>query len=111
MLREYRKTRLHIDGRNIPYPADTAMAYLTEHDGMTEEEIEEMDPELYTRLNQIIGLKQSCFLLRHTSYTCESVPDDLLALKKELIKEVKQRFQYDFDDAWMESLVPKTFER
>ena len=82
MLREYRKTRLCIDGRSIPYPADTALVYLMEHDGMTKEEVEAMDPKLYTRINQIIGLKQSCFLLRHTSYTCESVPDDLLALRR-----------------------------
>lgn len=106
-MREYRKANLRIDGRNIPYPVYTAVDYLMEHDGMSEEEVEAVPQELYTRINQIIGLKQSCFLLRHTTHSCESLSDDLYALKKQLIKEVKELFQYEFDDAWMESLVPK----
>ena len=109
MRREYLETRLHIDGRNIPYPVFNASMYLEEHDRMSEEAIEEFcetKPELYTRLNQIIALKQSCFLLRHTGYSCESLSDDLFNLKMELIKEIKMYFGYEFDDAWMESLIP-----
>ena len=108
--REYRKERLRIDGRTIPYTISTASGYLAAHDDMPDEKIDDFynkNPDLYTRINQIIALKQSCFLLLHTSHSCQSLSDDLYALKIELIKEIKEKYGYEFDDTWMESLVPK----
>jgi len=107
-MREYIKSKLIIDGRNIPYPVFTATEYLMEHDGMSENEIEEFiegNYDLYKKLNQIIALKQSCYLLRRTSYSCGSLSDDLYSLKLELILKLHSLYGYDFDDAWMENLI------
>ena len=108
MTREYiANQNFNIDGRNIPYPVFTAHGYLAEHDGMEDvEEFCDNHEKLVTLLNQIIALKQSCFLLRHTSHSCGSLSESLYALKLHLIKELSEKYSYTFDDDWMESLVP-----
>ena len=107
-MREYVKARVYIDGRNIPYPVYTANEYLVGHDKLAEDEVEsfaEVNGELFNRLSQVIALKQSCYLLRHTSYSCGSLSDSLYSLKKELISEIREKYNYQFDDEWMDSLV------
>jgi len=107
-MRPYIKADMNIDGRNIPYPVDTACEYLRLHDNVVDmDEFVDNRYELLQRLNQIIALKQSCFLLRHTAYSCESLADDLFSLKLELIRRTKEEFGYEFDDAWMEQFAKK----
>lgn len=106
-LRQYMsENNLHIDGRNIPYQLFTAHHYLMVKHHFTEDEVyefQENNYELYQKINQIIALKQSCVLLRHTSYSCGSLSDDLYALKMELIKDIYDKFAYEFDEELMES--------
>lgn len=107
-MREYIKKRIRIDGRCIPYPVFTCFQYLMEHDGLSEAEIYEFMEtkyEQYQKINQIVALKQSCFLLRHTSYSCGSLSEDLYSLKQCLIGELRKNYPYEFDDTWMESFV------
>ena len=108
MTRKYIPNQnLCIDGRNIPYPVFTASGYLTEHDGIENiEEFCDSHEESVELLNQIIALKQSCFLLLHTSHSCGSLSDSLYDLKLRLIQELQEKCNYSFDDDWMESLVP-----
>lgn len=106
--RKYINNSLYIDGRNIPYTIFTAAGYLIYHDGLSEDEMYdfmEEKYEIYQRINQIIALKQSCYLLRHVGYSCESLSDDLYQLKLRLIHELKDTYYYEFDDEWMEQLV------
>lgn len=104
-LREYIGDGIRIDGRMIPYRIVTACDYL-EIIGMTEEEIEdfaEKKYETYKLINQIIAIKQSCFLLRHTNYSCGSLSDHLIDLRDRLIVELKDKYNFDFDNDLMES--------
>ena len=107
--RDYIKNNnLKIDGRNIPYTIFTAAGYLLYHDDLTEEEMYDFMEdkyEIYQRINQIIALKQSCYLLRRVGYSCESLSDDLYQLKLRLIHELRDTYHYEFDDDWMEDLV------
>lgn len=107
MLREYTgEDNLNIDGRNIPYQLLNAAYYFMAKHKFTEDELykfSEDNYELYQRVNQIIAIKQSCVLLRHTSHSCQSLSDDLFSLKMELIKELKEKFNYEFDEQFMES--------
>lgn len=96
-----------IDGRNIPYPVFTSYDYFTLHDGVADiENFICSHHELDVLVSQIIALKQSCYLLRHTSHSCGSLNEGLYYLKLRLIAELKEKFDYSFDDDWMESLVP-----
>lgn len=107
-MREYIKKKIDIDGRNIPYPVYTAVDYIIDHDGLSGNELEEFfdkNQELCKRINQIIAIKQSCYLLRRVSHSCQSLSDDMYQLKLELIKDVSEKYDYIFDDEWMESLV------
>ena len=107
-MREYKKGEICIDGRNIPYTVFTAADYLIHHDGLTEEAMYEFmngHYGLYQKINQIIAIKQSCYLLRRVDYSCGSLSDDLYSLKMELILKIKNEYGYIFDDDWMESLV------
>ena len=83
--RDYIKNNnLKIDGRNIPYTIFTAAGYLLYHDDLTEEEMYDFMEdkyEIYQRINQIIALKQSCYLLRRVGYSCGSLSDDLYQLR------------------------------
>jgi len=106
-MRNYIKREISIDGRNIPYPIYTAIQYLSEYDGVDIED-EEWYEDNYDKvqlINQIIAIKQSCYLLRRVSYSCGSLSDDLFQLKLRLIRELQEKYEYRFDDEWMESLV------
>lgn len=106
-MRDYIKGNIQIDGRNIPYPCFTAYDYLS--NTMTEEEIETFAGEhyeCYKVINQVMALKQSCYLLRRVSYSCGSLAEDLYTLKNRLIHELKEKHQFEFDDAFVESFVP-----
>ena len=46
--------------------------------------------EIYQRINQIIALKQSWYLLRRVGCSCGSLSDDLYQLKMRLIHELKR---------------------
>ena len=105
-MREYIDLDIRIDGRTIPYPVLTSCEYFASHDNIddvdgfidTNQEIDEL-------VTQILALKQSCFLLRHTTYSCQSLSDGLYDLKMKLIKKLAEKYQYMFDDEWMEKLV------
>ena len=104
-MREYINEEVCIDGRKIPYPIHTVDEYIQMHDGINEEEIEnwiEENWEISKKVNQILAIKQSCFLLRNTSYSCQSLSDDLYDLKLRLIVELKENYGYEFDDDWLE---------
>lgn len=102
---------LKIDGRQIPYLAENARDYLELHDKIEDVDayIEDDDApqnwQIYSLINQILAVKQGCYLLRHTTHTCESLCDSLLELKMRLIKELKDEYSYVFDDEWNDSLV------
>ena len=106
--REYINSTISIDGRNIPYPIFTANGYLEFKLGIGEKKLEQWvkkNEEIYTTLNQIIALKQSCFLLRHTSHSCGSLANDLYELKNSLIIKLEEKYNFIFDDDWMEQLI------
>jgi hypothetical protein len=72
---------------------------------MSQEEIDNFcddKNEIYTIINQIMALKQSCYLLRRTSYSCGSLAEDLFNLKLKLIQELKDKHNFDFDDDFVE---------
>lgn len=105
MKRDYIKERLSIDGRTIPYRIFNANVYLEEK-GYSEEKREKMFEESYNlcqTLNQIIALKQACFLLRHTAYSCGSLAEDLYELKNRLITELQDEYNFEFDEDLMDN--------
>ena len=95
-----------IDGRNIQYTLETASDYLyAKHENWSSDDLDafiDNNFEQYQTLNQVMALKQSCFLLRHTSHTCGSLADGLFALKNELISKLKKSYNFDFDDKFVE---------
>lgn len=104
MLREFIGDNIHIDGRMIQYRIYTVYHYLKAK-GLTEEQIYDFQTkqyDLYKAINQIMAIKQSCFLLRRTSYSCQSLSDNLYSLKMRLIREVKEKYNFDFDDDFVE---------
>ncbi|WP_206459386.1 hypothetical protein [Anaerovorax sp. IOR16] len=104
MLRDFIGDNISIDGRMIEYRIVTVYDYL-EAKNYTNEQIEEFCNnyyEIYQRINQILALKQSCYLLRRTSHSCGSLSDDLFQLKLRLIKELKERYNFEFDDDFVE---------
>ena len=108
-MREYfQNKKLSIDGRNIPYPVVNSVDYLVCCHSFTQKQAElfgEIRPDTVLLISQIIAIKQACFLLRHTTHSCESLPDSLLSLKKKLIAELKEKHNFLFDEAWIESLI------
>ena len=112
MFRKFSKKEIKIDGRDIAYELVTASDYLVAKNidelGFCEdvEDLEnwiENNYEIYERLTQIMALKQSCYLLRRTSHSCQSLSDGLYKLKNELIIELKEKYNFDFDDNFVES--------
>lgn len=100
-----------IDGRNIPYPVFTSYDYFLLHDRVEDvDSFIDSNIEIDNLVTQIIALKQSCYLLLHTAYSCQSLSDGLYQLKLRLIAELKEKYSYSFDDDWMESLVPSDTE-
>lgn len=107
-MRQFIDAPVSIDGRNIPYPVCTAYDYFEEHDQISDvDAFIDNNYEIYELVTQVLALKQSCFLLRHTTNSCQSLSDGLYGLKIRLIKELKEQYHYDFDDDWMEQLVPR----
>lgn len=103
-MRDFIGDHIHIDGRMIAYRLVTASDYLSAK-GMSDDKIEKFQDKRYPvfqLINQIMALKQSCFLLRRTSHSCGSLSDDLYDLKNRLIKELKEVHNYDFDDEFVE---------
>ncbi len=97
--------KLAIDGRMIPYPLVTAADYLEARFGMKESEIEDFIDshyEQYTMLNAIIAMKQSCFLLRHTEYSCGSLSDNLYAHKNDMVVKYNETYDEPFDEDFYE---------
>ena len=79
---------------------------LRDSDGQKEvEKILDNNYGLYQKISQIIGLKQSLFLLWHTTNLCQSTHDSLLDLKIKLIKELKEEYSYVFDEKWFEEMT------
>lgn len=104
-IRPYIDKELRIDGRTIPYPLVTAGDYLEARHNMTQDEVDKfMDEhyEQYTLLNAIIAMKQSCFLLRHTEYSCGSLSDCLYAHKNEMIVKYNETYDEPFDEDFYE---------
>lgn len=105
-MREYIKNRISIDGRNIEYRLVTVSDYLEAKNGWAEQQIEEFcenNYEAYQIINQIMALKQSCYLMRRVSYSCGSLADDLYDLKIRLIHELEEKYQIEFDDDFVEN--------
>lgn len=98
---------LHIDGRNIPYSLVTATDYLLAiNENWNDNDVENFIDENYARydlLTQIMALKQACVLLRYTSHSCQSLSDGLYNLKWTLIKELKDKYNFDFSDEFVEN--------
>ncbi len=98
--------RLSIDGRMIPYPLATAGDYLEAKYSMTAEEVDSFIDnhyEQYTMLNTIIAMKQSCFLLRSTSYSCQSLSDNLYEHKKDMVAKYNETYDEPFDEDFYEN--------
>lgn len=105
-MRDFIGDMIRIDGRMIPYKIFTASQYLQEKERYSEEEIEKLYDKKYEMcqmINQIMAIKQACFLLRRTSYSCGSLSDDLYDLKIRLIGELKAMYNFDFDDDFVEN--------
>jgi len=103
-MRDFIGDNLHIDGRMICYRLITVGDYL-EAKGWSEEEIEEFADKnhyVYELINQVMALKQACFLFRRISHSCGSLSDDLYRLKMRLIRELKETYDFDFDDEFVE---------
>lgn len=102
-MRAYIGDGIQIDGRMIGYRLVTARDYLNAK-GMTEEEVEDFAENkysLYQTISQIMAIKQSCWLLRRTSYSCQSLSDSLYSLKNRLIRELEAN-GFEFDDEFVE---------
>jgi len=103
LLRDYIGGRISIDGRMIEYRLITASDYFIAKE-YSEEEIEEFDESgVKTLVNQIMALKQSCFLMRRVSYSCGSLSEDLYDLKLRLIFELREKYAFEFDDDFVEN--------
>lgn len=99
--------RLKIDGRTIPYPLVNSRDYLmAKKPEMTDEEYGEWQDANYEQdkmLNTIIAMKQSCFLLRYTSYSCGSLSDDLYQHKNEMVVAYNEKYPEEpFDEKFYE---------
>jgi hypothetical protein len=104
MMREFIGDHLKIDGRMIAYRLITANDYL-QAKGLSEKKIEKFvnkNYAAYKLINQVMALKQACFMLRRTSYSCQSLSEDLFSLKMRLIKELHDEYKFDFDDEFVE---------
>lgn len=100
---------LKIDGRNIPYKIVTAHDYLLKVGIINESEesfenFVENNYEIYQRISQIIGLKNSIYLLKRTSYSCQSITDSLKSLEGELWIDLKDNYNFEINDEILEEL-------
>lgn len=101
-MREFIPGGVHIDGRMIPYRIFTAKDYF-EAKNYSQRQISKFyESEVGDLVTQIMGLKQSCYLLRHTSHSCQSLSDNLYSLKLRLIHELREEHNFIFDDQFVE---------
>lgn len=103
-MREFIGDRIQIDGRMIVYRLVTARDYLRAK-GMSEEDADnfaDYQDSTHQLLTQVIALKQACFLLRRTNYSCGSLSDGLFTLKMRLIHELREKHGFEFDDEFVE---------
>jgi len=104
-VRDYIGDRISIDGRMIAYRLVTAYDYLQAKCEWSDEEIEdfcEKNYKVYKLINQIMALKQSCFLMRRVSYSCGSLSEHLYDLKERLIVELVKDYGFEFDNQFVE---------
>lgn len=102
-----------IKGKCIPYLITNTADYMIIHDGISQEEFEQIldnNYGLYQKVSQVIGLKQSLFLLFHTTGLCQSNHDALIDLKKQIIEELKNKYSYEFDEEWFEQMIKEDFK-
>lgn len=105
-MRKYIPGLIKIDGRNIEYTIVTASDYLIAKNGWTQEQVDTFSDEnyeAYNIINQIMALKQSCYLLRRVSHSCGSLSESLYDLKLRLIDELKEEHNIEFDDDFVEN--------
>lgn len=103
-MRSFIGDGIRIDGRMICYRLVTGMDYLRAK-GWSDNEIDtfcDQKDEVYKLLNQVMALKQSCFLLRRTTHSCQSLSDNLYSLKLRLIHELRNDHRFEFDDEFVE---------
>ena len=100
-MREFIGDRISIDGRMIEYRLVTASDYLRAKYDYTEEELEDFYEKNYKIcevINQVMALKQSCYVMRRVSYSCGSISESLYNLKERLIIELHEKHSFEFDD-------------
>lgn len=100
---------LKIDGRNIPYKIVTARDYLIAENIIDDsyesfEDYVEKNYDIYQKISQIIGLKNSIYLLRRTSHSCGSLTDNLYYLECRLFAELQNEYGFIVNDALLEEL-------
>lgn len=100
--------KLDIDGRMIPYPLVNARDYImAKNPDMTDEEYKEYankHHEQVRMLDVIIAIKQSYILLRHTSYSCDSLPDSLYRHKEEMVMKYNELYPDNpFDESFYDN--------
>lgn len=101
-MRDFIPGGVRIDGRMIPYRIFTANDYF-EAKKYSQREINKFfKSDICDLVSQIMGLKQSCYLLRHTSHSCQSLSDNLYNLKLQLIHELREKHDFIFDDQFVE---------
>lgn len=105
--REYIGDYISIDGRMIWYKLVNATEYFLVK-GYSDEEIKGFfDKGIGEIVNQIMAIKQSCYLLRRTSHSCQSLSGDLYSLKNRLIHELREKYSFEFDDQFVEEFGHK----
>ena len=107
-VREYLNKEINIDGRMIWYRLVSAYDYLEAKGIITNDDDEyekfcENNSKIYELLTQVMALKQSCYLLRRVSYSCGSLSDGLYTLKNRLIIELSEKYNFEFDDEFVEN--------
>lgn len=104
-MRDYIGDYTSIDGRTIWYRLVNASDYLKAKYRYSDKQLElftEERYETYGLINQIMAIKQSCFLLRRVSHSCGSLSDNLFNLKLRLIHELRDKYNFEFDDDFVE---------
>lgn len=104
-LRAFIGDKISIDGRMIGFRIETAADYLELKEELDETEIDEFinnKNEIYTLINQILAVKHSCWLLRRTSYSCQSLADNMYDLKFKLISELEEKHNFIYDDEFVD---------
>lgn len=111
-IRDFIGDKIKIDGRMIGCRIVNANHYLQLKNDWDDDEVEEfleksdVNYNIYEFINRILALKQSHWLLRRTSHSCGSLSDDIYYLKGELIKDLKEKYKYDFNENWVDDFNP-----